>query len=812
MFVFSLVFFFSIIFSQDDLSNWGAITSYLTPTGMALNSNGITYASTEGGLLQYDKVNDEFTFIGLDEGLVYLDLSSIALDSKERIWLGGNKPRGCLQVYDPEFGLVEFFEDALIDSIGKIVIDDDMALIIYKGKTLGDFGILKFNLKQDGLPEYKDYFNNFSDDPITQINDVDVSSDSIYVTTDKGLFSGNKEDNLKFSSNWHNSSGQTLENLSLKHFIFGETSYLFSNGSIHVRTDNVWSDYCSSFSGNVLQVEKDDQKIGILTDEYFHEYIDCQVSSYQIPFGSQVNTWNSNNLDFKTYFTSFLMVDNDEVIFGIKDHGISFWSQFDDSHDLKTPNTPIKNVYNAIVMTESGALAGTSHFGTMYKHGDNFFNFVPDVYEKYYNTESSSFNLTSLNYTPGDLPHVPITIMEKNNGNLFFCNSGVLPGSAAILELNLIDDQLIKYDDEVIDGWDGIYQLGTNSHYMLVNQIEKDDFGNMWVVNPFCEKQGHLLAVQSSNDDMWSHVLVPDDKSYLPQTIALETIGAQQRIWLGFSYGLTNESNLYSEGGLKVLNSNNILSSNPDTNWISISNPNILPGNDSNASVWSIVFDRMGWLWVMNEKGIRAYEYVYDQDQNSMTLEPQGKYISGDPINFLSSIAFVKGNRIKVDEQNNKWIITHDGIWVIKENMMFWPSEEGINVENSSLLSSKVYDVAFDDKKGLAYFSTDKGISILEIPFSANPSSSENIYISPNPFIIPDDHKVRIGNVYAGSVLKIMTINGRVMQALHLDDNETYVEWDGRDRSGNYVGSAVYLVSSDSPKGNKVSKISIIRK
>ena len=165
-----------------------------------------------------------------------------------------------------------------------------MALMIYKGKSADDFGILKFNLNEDGLPEYKDYFNNFSDDPITQVNDLDISSDSIYVTTDKGLFSGNKEDNLKFSSNWHNSSGQNLTNLSFKQFIFGEKSYLFSNGSIYERQENGWSDYCSDFNGNILEVEKQGQKIGILTDEYFHEYIDCQVSSHHIPFGSQIGT------------------------------------------------------------------------------------------------------------------------------------------------------------------------------------------------------------------------------------------------------------------------------------------------------------------------------------------------------------------------------------------------------------------------------------------------------------------------------------------------------------------------------------------
>ena len=59
-------------------------------------------------------------------------------------------------------------------------------------------------------------------------------------------------------------------------------------------------------------------------------------------------------------------------------------------------------------------------------------------------------------------------------------------------QLNDIQNYLlkIKYDntDNIIDGWDGIYVPGVNSNYMLVNQIEKDRLGNIWITNPFCEK------------------------------------------------------------------------------------------------------------------------------------------------------------------------------------------------------------------------------------------------------------------------------------------------------------------------------------
>ena len=500
----------------------------------------------------------------------------------------------------------------------------------------------------------------------------------------------------------------------------------------------------------------------------------------------------------------------------MKSNGISFWNKVGNTHDHHVPNSPIKNEFNAISIAKTGALIATSHFGTIYNDKEKFINYVPNIYAKYYDSTPESYKLISLDYLPGDIEHVPISILEKTNGNLIFCNSGVKPNydsGGAVIEINPLNNEFIKYgvSDGIIDGWAGIYAPDDNSHYMLINQIEEDAFGNVWIVNPFCESEGHILAIQSAIDDSWAHVMKPNDISYRPQTIAVQSIGDQQRIWIGFAHEVIDGPTVYSKGGLKMFNSSGIFSTDWDSSWFSISNPSLLPGNDRDASVWSIVFDQMGWLWVMNERAIRAYTLSTDYIQKSITLHPVAQYLDGSNIDYLSSIGFSKGNRIKVDGQNNKWIITHNGVWVIKESMLFWPSENGINVENSGLLSNKVYDIAFDDQRGLAMFATEKGISVFEIPFSKEPSVHEDIYITPNPFIIPDDQYVRIGNVYSGSKINIMTISGRIIKSFELDENESFLQWDGKGNDGRFVGSAVYLVASDHFSGNnKIGKFNKI--
>ena len=790
----SLLFLTSCIFAQFQSQEWSSITSLLTPTGIQSTEKGIVYASTPGGLLEFNPNTEEFTFIKMKDGLVYLDLSCIKIDNQDRLWLGGAYPIGYLQIYEPSLGLVRKITHLDIAHIKMIRIGENTAFAVYEGVASSDIGILEFPLDDDGLPIYKDYYNNFSSEiPILEIRNLDLFQDSIYVTTDQGIFVGNILDNLKSSANWH----VVYSGDSAIQYLPGDLPLIIGNSSI---INLQGEDYCVSFSGNIIQAARKDDKIGLLTEHHYYEISDCIIDSFQNPVTTQSNT-------------SFDYSEDGNVFIGIKDNGILYWNKGLRTPLAYTPNTSMINAFQAITITKSGNLAATSHFGTLYYNGIDYKNYIPDNYYKNYSGDSETFHALGLDYSPGE--HKPISIVEKDNGNLIYCNSGIMPDfGGALIELEYSSGNITKYDNKngVIDGFWGIYPPKVNSEYMVVNQIEKDVFGNIWVANPFCERYGNLFAVQSSDDNTWSHVNIPDSSSFRPQTIAFDKLN---RAWIGFAYDAI-EGAVYSSGGIKVLEYSDLDFPDSTTTWLTISNPDDLPGGSADASVWSIVFDKIGHLWILNEKGVRYFDgYNYDRLNKTITLEPHTVLNNGNniPYDFLSHVSYVKGNRIRVDSQNNKWIVTHQGVWVTADGVNFWPSEEGLHPNNSGLLSDIVYDVAFDNDKGLAYLATDKGISIFQIPFADNPSKEQSMYISPNPFILPDDDRVLIKNIPSGSIIKIMTITGYLIKEIELDINESQATWDGTNEYGEQVGTAVYLVAAQhSSERNKVSKIAVIRK
>lgn len=810
------------------------------------------YASTSGGLLQFDPNTEKFTAIKMEEGLVYLDLSTIEIDSNDRLWLGGAYPNGFLQVYDPDKGLVRKITHLDIAQIGKIQIGEDIAFAVYEGTTSSDLGILEFELDEEGLPEYKDYYTNFTDEIITEIRDLDIFQNSIYVTTDQGIFVGNYSDNLKSSTDWDviylgnnilqflpEETGFIITDSLIINYSSGDEYYDYSSDLPHQcekKYDNEYVDctddlFCYEYPDptyekpnntvnlgycgpKVIQAEWGEGYVKLLFDRWYYEIADENAAfSFEMPEISHT----------KTNFTTFVKTNDNAVYLGLNHSGLMKLNITTEEYRIYIPDTPSRNSYHALTVTSSGELASTSTYGTLIWDGNSFINILPWQYTTFYpvksiDREGIDFIWRHLYYRSGE--HFPVSIIEKQNGNLMYCNSGALPDTTIWLETPSIIDldadakTFIPYGMEngVVDGWWGIYSndASDTSGYMMVNQIEKDKIGNIWVTNPFCEKNGNMIAIQAKDDGAWSHIHVPDENSYRPQTIAFDK---SNRAWVGFAYE-SLEDTLYSSGGVKVLQYDNLEFSNEtDSTWLTITNPEMLPGGAKDASVWSLVFDDMNSLWVLNEKGIRYYEgYSYNSLNKTITLHPfqDGNKI---PYDFLSHISYAKGNRIRVDSQNNKWIITHQGVWITADGINFWPSKEGLHPDNSGLLSDIVYDVAFDNDKGLAYLATDKGISILQIPFAENPSKKQSMYISPNPFIIPDDDWVIIKNIPSGSIIKIMTITGSLIKEINLPSNESQAIWDGTNTRGDRVGTAVYLVSAHHPsERNKVSKIAVIRK
>ena len=144
--------------------------------------------------------------------------------------------------------------------------------------------------------------------------------ENLYITTDQGIFVGNYTENLKSSDNWD----QIFEDNSAIQFLPTSPQLILGNSSILQKQGNEWEDYCTGFTGNIIQAKRENNQIGILTEEYFFEISGCEIDSFQIVFGDQNNTSTHFGYDFRTFFTSFDYSEYGNVFLGIKDHGILY--------------------------------------------------------------------------------------------------------------------------------------------------------------------------------------------------------------------------------------------------------------------------------------------------------------------------------------------------------------------------------------------------------------------------------------------------------------------------------------------------------
>ena len=85
------LFFLEISFCQVKVGDWNSLTSSLQIRDVQFIENTL-YSATEGGILSI-KEND-YSVITNTNGLIGVDLLSIAKDNNDNLWVGGNSPFG----------------------------------------------------------------------------------------------------------------------------------------------------------------------------------------------------------------------------------------------------------------------------------------------------------------------------------------------------------------------------------------------------------------------------------------------------------------------------------------------------------------------------------------------------------------------------------------------------------------------------------------------------------------------------------------------------------------------------------------------
>jgi len=745
--------------------------------------------ATGGGVLVYDPQEGVFSTIAVAEGLAYTDLSYLTI-SGDWLWLGGAPPRGIIQIVNLNTGEVMDPVDLDLDVILRIIAREDRVFAAYKQGQ--DLGVLE--LKLDGQDySFKDIYYNFPL-PVNDILDLDLWRDSLFVTTNSGVFGNNYiQANLKDPGTWRL---VTPERGDIVQYLVDSTGHYFMVPyELHHREPEGWQVHRTFGGGDLRHLMRRPNGDFVISYSKYLRFLtlgdDRLFASHEA--SGQVLAYVDGEAENEGYAI-------------IRDHGLARFDHSTRSWTSLAHNTMAWNNYTAILKLSTGELVAAGLKGITRYNGHSWYNLIPGYY-LYSGPDDDRIHGNA--QVTGSRHFLADTIFfrGKQSWNLVQLPDGdILVGfkgnphmGGGILRVNF--DNISGYEKyDTTDGrLDGLVDAVNNFIFITVRHMALDRKGNVWIANPFCELRQDVLAVYTAEGN-WAHFSVSDSRNTLtlaPTEIAFDDQG---RVWVGHEVRSDRWSN---PGGIAVLDYGTDLDDKTNDQWTKV----VRPEADHSNTVWSLVFDRNQVLWMVSPDGVMGY-YV----EPNLTLTP---FTSFGP--YLSDVPFGEGSKIRVDAQNNKWIITpQHGLWVLLENMIFWPGVEGINAGNSSLTTDEILDIYLDDDEGVAYLATSKGISALKIPFTKELDDYSGMVIFPSPYRIPSGKALIIDGLRQGSSVKIFTATGRLVRELSATDDSVQgyqAAWDGKNSAGELVGSGVYLIAAYLRDGRSgVGKVAVIRR
>tara|TARA_X000000950_G_C13911642_1_gene659200 strand:+ start:1105 stop:3492 length:2388 start_codon:yes stop_codon:yes gene_type:complete len=779
------IFFFVFVrlcLSQVKVGDWNSLTSFLQIRDVEFIENTL-YTATEGGILSI-KEND-YSVITNTNGLIGVDLLSIAKDNNDNLWIGGNSPFGFLQLYDPLNKEPISSFDFQLTAIHDIQVKGSITWILFQDGQ--DNGLMKFVF--DDRWEYRDSYRNYPEE-ISKINCFIALDSMIFLGTNDGIYSSMLENNLKNPFSWTKSIQDIEEPI----------SSIDSNADgLVFTTDNGLFEY-SYLSNQLNQIET---QIELEQAQNIFVY----GNDYWFSEGKHLYLFRNNELTLIENKYNILTISKvgDKYTLGT-DNGIIFleWKSSTELFEksLFIPNSPVTNSFSAIEVLEDGRLVGGSNQGLSIFSNAGWRNILEikeintEIINESYNYDQ--FIADTVEYDFGEF----ISDIEQGPDGLVYCairgsrvyNSNPSRWSGGIIVVDIDNPENIS----TIDTSYLSYYTSSNSDlpYQVVLDVEFDNNGNLWVANPFCTNGNSPIHVRSPNG-IWKHFGSNETEtslSYTPISIAFDN---NNRIWVS-SFQAADINIGRPNGGIAVLSFNG----DPF-------NPNSFFWNqiNLNGTVWSLGIGNNDRLYYLTPSGLNYYD-----------LKPgSNPVLSENLYPYFPNISFGSGSKINIDFQGNIWASSSSqGVYVLQENTSYWPNLEGFNRLNSDLLSGEIRDIDFDHKRNLAYIATSNGVSVLKIPFGTPKNDFKNLKIFPSPYYVPSNNPMIIDGIIYESSFKVMTLNGRVIRDITsggVSKDGQQLKWDGRDSEGNYVSTGVYLLMIYHQDGkNTIEKITVINK
>ncbi len=314
--------------------------------------------------------------------------------------------------------------------------------------------------------------------------------------------------------------------------------------------------------------------------------------------------------------------------------------------------------------------------------------------------------------------------------------------------------------------------IANDSAYVVVNDIAIDETGNLWFPLWDALDSTRIVCSPAQTETSWV-VFYDRDGIKLPY---------RERV-------IAREGHLYiclRGSGLLDYNYNGTLKDKSDDQVIHYSEEsNYLSDN----TVWCVQVDKDEILWVGTSSGLDKFDPDYERFRAVKLPDPLGPQV----------------NDIAVDERNNKWIATSNGLGKINSKGEF---EEYFTTFNSKICANNILRLHIDKNTGDVWIGTDNGLSRFESGIGAPAKELSEVIPFPNPFVIESGtENLTFDRLPYQTIVRIYTVSGELIREIKSGN-----QWDGRNQGGELVASGIYLFYvQDSSGKSAIGKIAVIR-
>ncbi|MBN1302327.1 MAG: hypothetical protein JW995_14010 [Melioribacteraceae bacterium] len=509
-------------------------------------SNGTIWAATSGGIFSYadNEFRDE---LRKSEGLSSQNITSVAIDPFNRIWLG--TVEGIINVYDPSDGSVKKILDInrteyTQKAINDILINNSAAFIST------DFGLSIIDIDEFTFEETVIKFGSFPS--ASRVHSVFVS-DLIFVSTENGFaFQKGSTVNLSNPDVWEtfglgNIPGSITASDIYCSIIYNSTYLVGTDKGLFIKNGSNWNNFLSR-KNKVNRIMQINQQLYVL---YENELVRYNGTDEKSLYSATDNILASFIIDDRS---------DSELIYIASANGIIILQN--DAEESLIPNGPVINSFISLAVDEDHnlwAATGRDSFGKGFMKFDQ--------------AGWTNYNISNNSQLPSNAYH---KVFSYNN-IVYLCTWG-----SGFSTLN--NDVLTNYNGSNTP----LVGITGSTGFIVVQDIKIDDEGNTWIFNhwPF-NNEGLVVLTSDNNAYSYRFPFFTITEDFYIENGAIDNFGTK---WFNIK-----------GRGLYYFNENRTFETTTDDLWGRL---NLAEYFDS-QEITSLVVDKRNEIWVGTSLGVK---------------------------------------------------------------------------------------------------------------------------------------------------------------------------------------------------------------